>query len=273
MGTVGDDVLIGGGQVTLSGAGIGGDLLIGGGVVRIDTPIEGDVVIGGGEVYLNSIINGNVKAEADLLELGPNAVIVGDFSYRSSKEVVVDEKAQVLGVTSFEPRAKDEKEGNNFTGLISFWILIKTLSVLALALVLGLVFKVYSMNAVKSAIVSPWLNLGRGFALLIILPILSVFLFVTLIGIPFGVLSIFGLVIMIILASAIAPILLGSLLYKWMTKKEEYAISWKTILLGVFAYTILCFIPIVGWIAIVALFLASLGAVVETHWGIVKDWR
>ena len=286
-GTVGDDARVGGGSISIQGrvngdlvAGggtvsvgsqVGGDAVLGGGSVRIDAPILGDVRAGGGSIYINAPISGNVEIDADKLELGPAAVINGSLTYRSPKEMTKADEARILGAINYEPRERGQ--GKAVATLVSFWLVLKVLMLLALSLVLGLVFRRFSKEVVNSAASSPWLELGRGLVTVIVLPVASILLFITVIGIPFGILGLIALIALGIMAAALSPILIGSLLYKWITKSETYAVSWQSILLGILAYIILWFIPIIGWIILALFWLAALGANVGLKWRIAKEWR
>ncbi len=276
QGRIGGDALVGGGQVTILSSEVAGDLVVGGGVVRIDAPVRGNIRMGGGEIYLNAPVSGAVTVyRVDSLTLGPKALIRGSLTYASSQELTMDPGAQVLGDISYEPRAKREFKGKAFAAaaFLSAWFVLKTLMVLVSSLVIGLTFRRYSATVIGTVAASPWLELGRGFVTVIVLPALSVLLLMTVVGIPLGVLGFVGLIALSIAGCALTPVLLGALLYKRIKKMDEYVVSWKTILLGTAAYAILALIPVIGWAAIAFSSLSLIGAAVGLKWRIAKEWR
>ncbi len=270
--TVGGDVIVGAGDVTLSGERVGGDVAIAAGVVHVDTPIAGDARIGAGEVFINAPIAGDVELHADRVTIGENATISGTLTYTSPREAEVADGAQ-LGVVEYTERAqKSEKGGAAMAALVSTGALIGVLVSLVGALVLGLLVRRFTAETVRMATAQPLAHLGWGVVALIVTPIVGILLLVTVIGAPFGIIALLLYVVYLILSSFLAPILLGSVLSRWVLKYGEYRVDWKTILIGVVAYAILSLIPIIGWIAQFGLFLIALGAGARLDLKILKEW-
>ena len=272
QGVVRGDVLVGGGQVHLAGSRIGGDATVGGGTVRLDAPVEKNVKVGGGEVYLNSAIAGNVEVDADKLTLGPNARITGDLTYRASREVVLEEGSVVSGVTTFEPR---EDRGSGAGVLLAIFSVAALIFILMLGLgglIFVLFFKRYAHEVVNNAFGGPLLELGRGLLVAVAMPILSILLLVTVIGLPLGLLGLTLYIALIIFSWLMAPVLMGSLVYRWINK-GEYVVSWKTVLLGVAVFFFIGFVPLVGGLIQFGFMLLSLGSIARLKWHIAKSWR
>ncbi|OGI46568.1 hypothetical protein A2121_02890 [Candidatus Nomurabacteria bacterium GWB1_40_6] len=272
-GEVKGDVLLGGGQITISGSGVGGDVAIAGGVVNIDAPVAGDAFIAGGNIYINSLIKGDVKIEAEKITLGSNAVISGNLTYKSKTEIIKEEGAVVKGVVEFTPITKDIVSTKLFVAAIFSAILLwKFLTLLVCALVVGLALKRFNREIVALATRRPLYELGRGVLVMIAVPVVSIILFMTLVGIPFGILGMLGFVITMIFAWILMPIVVGSVIYRYFSKKE-LEVSWKTILLGVLLVTILGVIPFIGWLIQAILMFITLGSVIALKMQIVKEWR
>src|SRR3989344_2936150 len=260
QGTVGGDLLVGGGQVSITSPRVGGDVIVGGGIIRIDGAVGGDVVAGGGEIYVNGAISGNVKVRADKLTLGKNAVITGNLTYTAQKEMTQEEGAVVRGKVTYEPRADTAKSGARVLAVLG---LGKLAALLACALVVGLIFRRYAREIVTHVTRSPLSELGRGLIIVIVLPVLSVLLLITVVGIPLGIMGIVSFVAAMLFSWILAPILLGSIVYRFIAKRDLYEVSWTTILLGVVLYSLLGLIPVLGWIVQVGLMFAALGAAIE----------
>ncbi|MEK7604613.1 MAG: hypothetical protein AAB442_02355 [Patescibacteria group bacterium] len=273
QGKVGGDLIVGGGQVSISGSGIGGDVVMGAGMVRIDAPVEGSLKIGGGNVYINAPIRGTVTIEADKVTLGPSAILYQGISYRSVKELIKEDGAEVRGEVEYTPRASSQKaRAALFAGLLSAWILGKFLVLLTCALVLGLVFRKYSKEVVARATERPLSELGRGLLAFITLPIVSVLLLVTVLGIPFGIFGLIGFFALVLFSWIVAPILIGSVVSRYVFGGTD-EVSWKTILLGTVVITLIGFIPLLGWVVHCVTMLISAGAIVAIKLQMMREWR
>lgn len=274
QGAVGGDVLAAGGQVTLSSPRIGGDVTIGAGAVHIDAPIVGDLTIGGGDVRINSAVTGNVDIQAESITLGPKARINGTFTYKSPKEATVESGAVVVGETAYT-KSPDVREAAKL-GLLAFfsiWFVAKMFMVFSGALVLGYVFQRFSDEFVVRATKSTLAEFGRGVIFFIVLPIVSVLLLFTVIGIAFGVLGLLGFTAVLIVGTMLAPILIGSVVHKIIFKQHEYEVSWKTILTGTILYFIIAAIPVLGPLIAFAITLIAIGAMLAIKAKVLGEWR
>ncbi|MFA5999943.1 MAG: polymer-forming cytoskeletal protein [Candidatus Paceibacterota bacterium] len=271
------DVVLGGGQIILSGKTIGGDVALAGGTVRLDSEVKGNVKIAGGEIYLNAPVTGDVDIKAEKLTLGPNANIKGNLKYGATKPATIEEGAKVQGETIFTElkgyRGNKAVASNLIFGLVTFMLIAKFFMLLTAALIFGLVFRKYSRELVEKATANPLKELGRGIVTLIVLPVLSIMLLVTVIGVPLGILGLLSFAMLFIFGAILTPVFLGSLVYKWVSKESGYVVNWKTILLGIVVYFILGLIPFLGWIAVCASTLITLGAALNIKWQVARSWR
>jgi cytoskeletal protein CcmA (bactofilin family) len=272
-GQVRGDVVAGGGQTQISGAGVGGDVLWGGGTLRIEAPVAGDLKLAGGDVYLNSTVVGNVEFMGEKLTLGRGAIIEGNLTYKSPNEAVMEEGAAVRGTTDFQKQESKGASKAGFAAFASLAVLMGFLMRFACALALALIFHRYARTLVESVTRKPLLELGRGFAAFAVVPVASVVLMITVLGLPLGFLGMLAFVALLIFASLLAPVVLGSVVHKLALKPANYEVTWLTILIGVVLYTILGWIPFVGWIAKFALVLMTIGAIAKVKWDAGKEWR
>ena len=271
QGAVGGDAVLAGGQLNLGGAGVGGDVLAGGGTIRIDAPVSGDVRIAGGSVYLNSTVRGNVEVFADTLTLGRNARIGGTLTYTAGKEATMEEGATVAGEVSFDKRERAISVGG-VVAVLSFALIVTFISQLVAALLLALLFRRFAVRLVEDAAVRPLLEAGRGLVVFIVLPVASMMLLYTIIGIPLGLLGFLVFGVAFVYLWIMTPVLLGSLTYRAFFG-GEFEVHWKSVLLGVFIYTVLGIIPIVGWLVQFILMLLTLGVTAKLKWEVAKEWR
>lgn len=265
------DVIVGGGQVTIGGS-VDGDVVVGGGNVRIDAPVLGDLRLAGGVIYINAPISGNVYAQADKLVLGSSAVISGDLNYKSVKELTMTDGAVVKGKINFEPRVKKTSDRFALVPFVSAFLIWKFFAYLGCALLFGLVFRRFSKEMVEKVTRHPFAELGRGAIVLGAVPFISILFFVTLIGIPVGILGLLGFVIMLMFSCLVAPIIVGSVVYRYFSKRD-IEISWKTIILGVVIYSLVGLIPFIGGLAQFVLMLMTLGSIAMIKWQVAREWR
>ena len=277
---VAGDALIAGGQVTLSGSGIGGDVAVGAGALTITAPIAKDLRVGAGEVLIDSEIGGNVRIFADRVVLGENARILGDLTYDAVEEATIADGAEVNGeivFTQTEGRHGSGVDGDaiaaGIVAFFTFWLFAKFLMILAGALVIGLMFKRYAYAMVTQATDGPWGEIGRGLIFFIVVPLVSIVLLVTVIGIPIGILGLLAFGLTMWFATLAAPIIVGSVIHKWIRKPALYVVSWKTILLGVVVFFLLGLVPFFGWLIVFVITLMTLGASLKIKWDILQDWR
>lgn len=271
------DLAVMGGQITVSGAGIGGDVLIAGGTVTIDAPVIGNVKIAGGQITINSAINGSVEAYAGTVTLGPKAKIAGNLTYQASKEAEIQTGATVTGKIDFTKRESTTTSPAAREALVGTFVtlafLVKFLMSFVGASAFLYVFPRYAREIIANVSDKPLENLGMGFVTFVVLPAASILLLITVIGIPLGVLGILGYVALVMFASLVAPIVVGSVVHKWIWKPSGYEINWWILLIGVAVYFIVGQIPLFGWIAKFAIMLAMLGAITSVKWRVAKQLR
>ncbi|PJE51113.1 MAG: hypothetical protein COV29_02465 [Candidatus Yanofskybacteria bacterium CG10_big_fil_rev_8_21_14_0_10_36_16] len=273
-GNIGDDIRMAAGTLIVRGS-VGGDMIAGAGNIDVETSVEGDIRIAAGEVYLNGPVTGRARIDADKVTIGRNAVITGEVVYHASQEAIVENGADISGTLTYEPIGiKDSRDKLNekARAFFAFFTITKFLMILAGALILGLMFKKYMVELVERVYDKTLVEIGRGFAFMILAPVISIILLVTVIGAPIGFLGLIGILGLMIFTCLMAPVVLGSILYKWLSK-GKVKVDWKTILLGVTVFSLLSFIPIIGWIIQLIVAIATTGAIVYTKWQLVKNWR
>lgn len=273
--TIGGDLLAAGGQVTVVGEGVAGDASLAGGMVRLDAPVGGDLFVGGGNVLINASITGDVVVEADSLTLGSGAVISGNLWYRSVEELTQEEGAVIMGDIVYEKRqpiAPSIDTETAMAAIMSVALIWQFLTLLVCASVIGLFFNRYCKTLVEKATSRPLPHIGLGLVVLIVLPIASLLLFISLVGIPLGLLGLVGFGGLLLITWLVAPIVLGSYVSNYFFKSGTN-VTWKTILIGVVLYMVLGMIPILGWLVQLFLALLTVGALASLQWDVAKQWR
>jgi hypothetical protein len=260
---VASDLFVAGGNITISQkATVGGDLIGAGGNLSIDSNVNGNAKLGGGYITINGTINGNLDVVASQgLTFGRTSKVSGTITYRGPKKAVVDEGAKVgtINFIQIHPRSP----GHFLLGFFLLTTLIKILALLVLALVLAWLLPNKTKAVVKYAMTSPWIDLGIGALILIVSPILGVILMITIVGFYIGIAVFLIYLLLLILTSALMFFYIGNLIWSWYDKNAQPHM-WRNLLIGFVACIILSFIPFIGWLAILIVWLITLGAL-ATH--------
>jgi len=112
--------------------------------------------------------------------------------------------------------------------------------------------------AIDKALDRPWLNLGIGLALVIVLPVTAVLLLATVIGFYAALIIFSWLVVVYLVMNVIASIFLGVLILKWL--KKYSTLRWTALVTGAVLLMLLKFIPVIGFLAGAILWLIVFGA-------------
>lgn len=280
------DVRVAGGQVSIQGI-IGGDVTVAGGAVIIlpGTTIAGDLVVAGGAVIMQGVVNGELKAYGGEIEI--NGVVAGPafitaaekvtfkektvfgngLTYRAPEEATVVEGA-TLGTVTYEPLEVPKVDQELVAGIVlSIITIIFIAKLIALSLASGLAARFFAVSAkrvAESTITDFWRSLGVGIVSLIVIPVIGIILLATVVGMYIGFV-VFVLYALLLLASSIAlGIVAGALVSKLSVK--QLRVSWKWAVLGTVVVAVVSIVPVIGWIAVCALYVATAGAVGTELW-------
>lgn len=284
-GNIAGDLLIAGGTITLEPDAIvggsmavsGGEIIIGGivrgvfksagGKVTFNGTVEKDFEFNGGDLYLNGTINGTSVLAAHRIDVGGKAAIHGNIRYWTEKGEVIFGSALKNGATAtFDTslRTRFERPDYKFLGFASFmavlWYLMASFILIWLGQWLfGRVFK----NAADTARAEPVRSLGYGFLYFAVVPIAIVVMFITVVGIPVGLIVLLFYGMLFALANVITA-LVGA---HWLNTLRGF--NWRPIqiilvALGLLVILKLLFaIPFLGWIVKVAAVFIAFGAMLE----------
>ena len=263
---VGGDVVVAGGTVhIISGATVAGDVIAAGGQVIIDGTVKGNVKVAGGEVTINGMVGKDVSVRSDKqFSIGSNSSIGGTTWYKSPTEAVIAEGAVLKSAPQFEkmeqPARLNERMSSSIAGLIGVMALLQLLVMLVTVIGMTVLFKKTAQSLVKRALSHFGPELVRGFVLLVVGPVAIVVALVSVVGIGFAVAGALVYIALLFAAKIIAAIMLGAIIMKLIKKTADYEIDWKSAAIGVIGVELIALVPIIGWVAVFLLFLASLGS-------------
>lgn len=129
---------------------------------------------------------------------------------------------------------------------------------LVVGMVLIYLLPKFFTEAYQSVKTKPVKSLLWGLVFLIITPIASVILMITVIGLPLAFIILGLWVMMLYVATIIAAWIVGSYLYEKFLSKYKWS-NISILALGIVGFCILTKIPLVGWLIIFILILMSWG--------------
>ena len=267
-GDLGGDLVVGGGKVAvLPKAKIGGEAIIAAAEAIVGGLVQKGISFKGGRLAINGVINGPVYFEGEVLTLGGDAVVAGDLHYNADAEVVVNSGAVIKGEQKIGPAIKTLLYWRTapalIVGLASAAFLIKFAGILLAALLAAGLFKKFT----RSFVVESLNHFGKSFligaAAAILIPVSAAILVATLFGALLGFFLLAAAALIALLTCFMSVVFLGSLILKVLAKDGEILADWRAVLVGVLAYILLWFVPLVGPILLAIVSLASAGALLR----------
>jgi cytoskeletal protein CcmA (bactofilin family) len=266
-GSVGRNARIAGGKVDLGPAAqVAGNVTVGGGDVTVKGAVKGYLQAGGGQVLIDGPVQGDVVASAGQLELGPNARIGGKLRYASREEPKRDPAAQVAGGIERMPMPGGApvpgRVERGLGGHGGGWLWTAGLMLIA-AILVGAV-PAASTRVAHTLHTRPWLALLIGFVALVCMPVAALIFFITIIGVPLGLLTLLSYFVLLIVGYVATAVALGD--WGLQRFKAEVAAkpAWRiaAAVLAVLAIALLGSVPFLGGLVVFAAMLLGIGAIV-----------
>jgi hypothetical protein len=247
---------------------IGDDARLLAGTIEIQGTIGGDLTATARRIVISGTIGGKADLRANEIVIASGARLAGEFVARSPKKPEIATDATVAGPLreiQTEVNIPDPKDLPRILG----WIAAAVAAIVVLgALLLGalgqLVIPAPLSRAATRMRSELWGCVGRGLAWALILPALAALLFVSLIGIPAGIILTAAYVVLWALASITAAYAIGLWLRSRRAREapEPHTggrIGWT--LLGTLILLVAWVVPLVGWIFGLLALLGGLGAI------------
>jgi hypothetical protein len=181
-GQIGDSVRVFAGTVNAdAGSFVAGGLTFFSGEARLSGRIAESVHGYSTALRLAGPIGGQVRVNSGALELEKGARLERNLKYKSAKEALIDEEALVIGGVTHVPK---EKKG--LADVFTWDLLMMKLGWLALGLLLLHFFPKMTQGLKASLMDHPWKSMFTGFSFVILVPFLAVFLMISILGFPAG---------------------------------------------------------------------------------------
>jgi cytoskeletal protein CcmA (bactofilin family) len=258
-GRVGDDFVAAGGRIHISPvARIGGRAWVSGGELRIDGQVVEELRASGGRVVITGVVNGNVELWAEEIVIEDTAVISGNLHYKSSHEASIANGARIEGEVRHTPVETDMKP---VVASVIFAALAVLLSIIITAVVLYLLFPDFSLRVSQSLRNEPWLSLGVGLAVFAGVPLLSVILFSTAIGVWLALMLLAIYLVMLLAGYFTGALFVGNAGLDMLKKTEvSKALRAIALALAIFTLAVINLVPLLGSLVNWAVLLLGVGA-------------
>jgi cytoskeletal protein CcmA (bactofilin family) len=252
-GEVNGDLQAFSGNVRINGTVTGGVSTAGGNVILAqEGRVGGQFQTGAGNVVVEGEIGGDASLDASTITVGPTATIGGDLAYDGN--LTLSEEARIGG----EVRQEDDL-GPGFQGpLVPNWVgwAYGLLANLLLGAVALLVFPRFSAGLADRAASDPLRSAGVGLLLFVAVPVLLILLFISLIGIPLGLIGMLVYGLLLWLGYVYGSFAVGS----WLLSLADPENRWLALFVGLLAISLIGLLPILGGLVQFVVLLLGLGA-------------
>jgi len=261
-GKVGKNISVAGGSIAIGkSASVGGGILAGCGNLSVSGTIARDAKVASGAMILIGTINGNVDFTGDNVSVLQGGRIGGNLSAcLKEKEKAEIAQGSVLGKVDITTR--EMKPVQHILGLrpFRFWAkIIWALSLLLTGFVFAFVFPKQLRDMGLTINQLPGKSFLWGIVGLILFPIGSIILLVTVIGIPLGLLALTIFLWMVYFTQLTLGMLVGHRLFG-IEGKKGWNLFWA-FAVGLIVVQALTFIPYVRFFVVLAGVIFGLGAI------------
>jgi cytoskeletal protein CcmA (bactofilin family) len=251
----------------LSSGLIGGNLVATSGNVDLAGTIQSNVTMLASNARNSSVIQNDLNAYVGQMRITSKAHIGGNIDYRSNEEIWIESGAAIGGTVTHHPSFVSELvHGTWIQGFLVGSKVIAFLMNFLYSFVIGVILiKIFPKN-LESTLHAlqnhPWKSVGTGVVLLIVLPLASLILLMTILGVPFAL-------------TLIAANIIG--LYTAKVYSIFWASNWflghigmranrlPSLSIGLVLYYCLTAIPVFGKLLAFAAMLFGLGAAVNAQ--------
>ncbi len=230
---------------------IQGDLIVGGNEIKIDGLICGEVQAGGDRISLAGEIGKSVNLDSREILIYQTSTIRGDLKYRAEKSEII-EGAKIQGKVEKLPYKGKPKKSKYLSWRFYFWKLVFMVA----GIIVGFIFiKLFPSltSKIKEQTSYIWKSLGIGFAFLICVPVVSVILAMTVLGLPMSLI----LIAIYLIFLYLGKIIFASFIGDKILKKDSPFLS---LLIGMPIFTMLFALPFIGWLLELIALSIGLGA-------------
>ncbi|MBI3236794.1 MAG: hypothetical protein HYZ48_03725 [Chlamydiales bacterium] len=264
-GNIGNNVTAVAGNVQLlSSATVGNNVVIIAGNIDLASKVGSDATLVASNLRISSYIAHHAQAYAGQIRITSKAYLGEGIDYRSSAFAQIDPGAQIKGPVIHYPSLVHQLvQGTWIQSLLVGGKVVALLMNFVYTLVVGIILiKMFPKNLEGTLHVlksRPWKAFSWGLMLLILLPLASLILLMTILGVPFALTLIAANIIGFYTAKIYSVFWISN----WMFTKMKFRSNrFPVLTLGLIFYFILVSIPFLGIVLSFSAMLFGLGAAV-----------
>ncbi|MDD5749883.1 MAG: hypothetical protein PHO91_03830, partial [Patescibacteria group bacterium] len=210
-------------------------------------------------------LSGQVNDDIDLylgeskeqgISLTDQAMVGGALYYQSFNQEEINQNADVVGGVHFNKLVKKSQEGFDSGKVMG--LLMKFFGLLIVGMVILYLWPRFFQQGSELFYQKPLSTFFKGLMLLLVVPVLSLLLMFSFIGLPLALLIMALWLMALYLMQIVGAWLLGKLAKDKIFKNKTWP-NLVILALGLFLYIVLGKIPFVGWIFITAFYLLAWG--------------
>lgn len=268
----GQDITLGGdisGSVTAAGrtlllnqsAKVGRDATLGGTKVIVDGKIVRDLVSGADSITVSGQVGRDVSAQVNSLQFDSTAKVGGNVSYSGPSPLVKADGAAISGTTNYTPQQREERQQSTGFAVQLWTMFFMFISTVIIGVVAVLVLPRAADAVGLAARTRSIASFASGAAAAIVVPIVSIFLMITVFGIPLAALLILGTMTGFVASLTVASYAIGWVLVErlnWPKRGRRLG----SVILGSLALSLVGLIPLLGPIIVIVAIFVGFGAIV-----------
>jgi hypothetical protein len=301
-GFVGDDIRCAGGNIRIS-RNVTGDLVITGGRIVIDQGVViGGILAGGGDARINGTVSGNIRGgfgklvfngsvahdidcraddmtingyvggksvlAARTITIGNNAAFNNDIRYWTKRGTPSFGQSIKNGKAVYDPSLRIRAGQWYYLGMATFFALLWYLGMaLLMILIIQYLFSTTMSKAAQTSFSHTGKSLLFGLLFVIGVPLAAVAAFLTVIGVPVGLLLLIIYIIALLLATVIVATVIANRINNTYNKQwNNWRMSFAAF--GVFILLKLAsLIPIAGWLIMLVMACIAFGSILlNVNW-------
>ena len=186
---------------------------------------------------VNGAVGGDIHIEGNM-SVGDNAVIKGSLTQVNDKEDKVADGARVSGEINYTYKSYEKTEVSMSNRI---WNAVKSfIFSIILGVIIWLLVIFFDPSFIEKGMVlleRPLQTVGLGALILVVVPIVSVIIFITIVGIPIGIIALILYGVLIFLSRYLTSIVVGNFIVRRFNLKNFHNNFWYV--LGAFAVLIL----------------------------------
>ncbi len=252
------DLFAAGNIITISKeAKVGRDVYLAGSEINILSNINGDAYLAGSTIVLDNVeINGNVNVAAENIKIKDNVKITGTLNVNQDVKIENEEKLTYGKKETYETGTKIELKNTVIDIVLSVLTLIFT------GVLLSVIFPKLFKNIDSEFNVS---NVCKymifGFIALIAVPILTILLMGSIVGLTFGIIVILAYIIALLISLVMSSYAVGKVLLTKLFKQNDNL--YLDIIVGCLFFKLVSLIPAFGGLIYFIGFLYGFGLIIN----------